>query len=113
VAIVCHIRAKNIPWCYALYLHVYHEKYVRKVFMTGLKTISCHKQVYDCHKSNLAEKYWQVLSCSWIHKYTPNYNILHRVNVSRYIWNVTVTYLDTFINNVSRLVTISKYMSAI
>ena len=33
-------------------------------------------------------------------KNTPNYNI-HRtenvtVNVSRYIWNVTVTHLDTF-----------------
>ena len=32
------------------------------------------------------------------------------VNVSRYIWNVTVMYLDTFINNVSRYVTVSRYI---
>jgi len=47
-------------------------------------------------------------------KNTPNYNI-HRtenvtVNVSRYIWNITVMYLDTFINNVSRYVTVSIYI---
>jgi hypothetical protein len=45
--------------------------------------------------------------------FMPNYSI-HRtenvtVNVSRYIWNVNITYLDTFINHVSRYVTVSDH----
>ena len=35
-------------------------------------------------------------------------NVSRYVTLSRYIWNVT--YLDTFINNVSRYVTLSRYI---
>ena len=33
------------------------------------------------------------------------------VSVSRYIWNITVTYIDMFINNVPRYVTGSNHIS--
>ena len=50
---------------------------------------------------NKPEQYILVFSCT--QKYTPNYNI-HRTG------NVTVMYLDTFINNVSRYVAVSRYI---
>jgi hypothetical protein len=52
-----------------------------------------------------------------IYKHTPNYNIHNTENVtvdlyvSRYIWNIIVTYLDTLIHNVSRYVTASEHIS--
>jgi len=46
---------------------------------------------------------------------TPNYNIHSTenitINISRYIWNVTVAHLDAFINHVSRYITVSEHIS--
>ena len=41
--------------------------------------------------------------------YTAQTNVT--VNVSRYIWIVTVSYLDTLINHVSRYLTVSEHIS--
>ena len=60
-------------------------------------------------------KYCQALISDEVN-WEPNYNIhlqLHfPCGLSRYIWNVTVTYLDTFMNNhVSRYITVSEHIS--